>query len=128
MISATLCVFAKLIWLSSLDRLRARLRPRGGSRSDCDTQAAAIAGFGGEFGGGLADDGFVDRLHDAVLHQHVLEFVHGDRGRDDALAGIVVDLLGQAPVVAGLNRSGAYSSTVMRRSSACCTMLSRGTK
>src|ERR1019366_8660211 len=66
---------------------------------DVASASGGYGRFGGQFRGGLADELLVDRLHDAVLHQHVLEFVHGDRRRDDALAGVVVDLRRQLPVL-----------------------------
>ena len=81
-----------------------------------------------EFGGLLADFGLVDRLHDAVLHQQVFEFVHGDRRRYRAVADIGVDLRRQVAVMPACADSGANSMQVMRRSSACCTISSRGTK
>jgi len=76
----------------------------------------------------LADNRLVCRFHDAEFEQQVFEFFHRDRRRDRALAGIRVDLLGQLAILFRLLEAGSYSSTVMRRSSACCTTLSRGMK
>ena len=56
--------------------------------------------------GSLADDGFVNRLHDAVLHQHVFQFVHGDGRRNRAVAGVFVDLQRQITVLLGLRGIG----------------------
>ena len=91
LISATLSRFCQAHVATSLHiRLPSAVRPlamEGPACSDAYIQADR------QFGGGLADLALVDRLHDAVLHEHVFKLVHGDRGRDDALAAIGVDFL-----------------------------------
>jgi len=52
----------------------------------------------------LAHHGFVDARDDAMLHQHFLKLVHGDRRWDHTLADIGVNLLSQSAIVVCLFR------------------------